>query len=86
MNKITIVTALLALVSFWAEAQVKVESSEFVELMSILARTAEFREYCMDTGGKYTKDTGIFFPGFQFVATILVLQMVKYLLWARICW
>jgi hypothetical protein len=36
--------------------------------------------------GKYTKDTGIFFPGFQFVATILVLQMVKYLLWARICW
>lgn len=65
MNKKTIITALLTLVSFWAEAQVKVENSEFVELMSILARTAEFREYCMDTGGEYTKDTEVWFAPFR---------------------
>ena len=36
---------------------IKVEASETVELISILSRTAEFQEYCMDMGGKYTEET-----------------------------
>jgi hypothetical protein len=41
----------------FANAQIKVEASETVELMAILSRTAGFSEYCMDMGGQYTKDT-----------------------------
>ena len=44
---------LLAMLSAegFANAQIKVETSETVELMSIISRTAGFREYCMDNGG-----------------------------------
>ncbi len=52
-----ILTILLAFVAMTGNAQIKVEVSETVELMAILSRTAGFREYCMDLGGKYTKDT-----------------------------
>ena len=77
MNKQTIITALLALVSFWAEAQVKVESSESVELMSILARTAGFREYCMDMGGKYTEETETWFSLFKEHPTVVYFKDLR---------
>ena len=59
------IIALLALISIVAEAQVKVESSETVELMSILSRTAGFQEYCMDMGGKYIEETETWFSPFK---------------------
>ena len=37
--------------------EVKVEASETIELMSIMARTAGFQEYHMDMAGKYTEET-----------------------------
>ena len=77
MNKKTIITALLAIVSFWAEAQVKVESSESVELMSILARTAGFREYCMDMGGKYTEETETWFSLFKEHPTVVYFKDLR---------
>ena len=48
-----------------AQAKIKVEVSETVELMAILSRTAEFREYCMDMGGQYTKDTEAWFAPYK---------------------
>ena len=53
--------AMLLAVTF-ANAQIIVEASETVELMAILSRTAGFREYCMDMGGQYTKDTEAWLP------------------------
>ena len=47
--------------AIFANAQIKVEASETVELMAILSRMAGFREYCMDMGGQYTKDTEAWF-------------------------
>ena len=47
------------------EAQIKVEVSETVELMAILSRTAGFREYSMDMGGQYTKDTETWFSAYE---------------------
>ena len=44
---------------------IRVEVSETVELMAILSRTAEFREYCMDLGGKYTEETEEWFSPFK---------------------
>ena len=44
------------------KAQLKVEVSEAVELMSILSRTAGFEEYSKDLAGQYTKDTEEWFP------------------------
>ena len=77
MNKKPFITALLALVSLWSEAQVKVESSEFVELMSILARTAEFREYCMDMGGRYTEETEAWFSPFNEHSTVAYFKKLR---------
>ena len=57
--------ALLALVAMTMQAKVDVEVSETVELMSILARTAESKEYCMDMAGDYTKDTEAWFAPFK---------------------
>ena len=48
-----------------AKAQVIVETSETVELASILARTAGFQEYCMDMGGKYTENTEAWFSPYK---------------------
>ena len=57
MKKI-ILSIILALAAiFTATAQIKIEVSETVELMSILARTAGYEEYCNDLAGQYTKDT-----------------------------
>ena len=52
-------------VATFAQSQIKVETSETVELMAILSRTAEFREYCMDLGGQYTKDTETWFAPYK---------------------
>ena len=46
-------------------AQIKVEVSETVELMSILARTAGNQEYNMDMAGQYTKDTETWFAPYR---------------------
>ena len=56
-NKLFLLLLVLLAVVTSANAQIKVEASETVELMAILSRTAGFREYCMDMGGQYTKDT-----------------------------
>ena len=47
------------------ENQIKVRASETVELMAILSRTAGFREYCMDMGAQYTRDTEGWFSSFK---------------------
>ena len=56
--------AMLLAVTF-ANAQIIVEASETVELMAILSRTAGFREYCMDMGGQYTKDTEAWYAPYK---------------------
>lgn len=65
MKRILITTILLAALTLASTAQIKPEVSETVELMSILSRTAGFQEYCMDMGGKYTKDTEERFAPFK---------------------
>ena len=65
MMKKTIFAMLLLFVMQNAGARIKVEVSECVELMSILSRTAGFREYNMDLAGQYTKDTEEWFAPFR---------------------
>jgi hypothetical protein len=65
MNKKIIITALLAVMAMGAFAQTKVEVSETIELMSILSRTAGFREYNTDLAGQYTKDTETWFAPYK---------------------
>ena len=58
--------ALLLMIGGTMQAQlVKVEASETIELMSILARTAGFKEYRMDIAGKYTEETEEWFAPFE---------------------
>ena len=59
--KKTITTALLAILTLGASAQIKSEVSETVELMSILSRTAGFQEFSDDLAGQYSKDTEAWF-------------------------
>lgn len=74
-------TFIFILLSFFAgigmKAQVTAEVSETVELMSILSRTAGFREYCMDMGGKYTKDTETWFAPYKQHAIIPYYQDLR---------
>lgn len=63
--KKAIITTLLALLTISATAQIKVEVSEPVELMSILSRTAGFQEYSTDLAGQYTKDTEAWFAPYK---------------------
>lgn len=66
MNRISvIITAFLLVITLRAGAQIKVEVSETVELMSILSRTAGFPEYNMDLAGQYTKDTETWFAKYK---------------------
>ena len=55
----------LALIAMTMQANVKVEVSETVELMSILSRTAGYQEYNMDMGGQYTDDVEAWFAPFK---------------------
>lgn len=57
--------AVVALFALTMQAQVEVEVSETVELMSILSRTAGFEEYNMDMGGQYIKDIESYFAPFK---------------------
>jgi hypothetical protein len=59
------------------ESQIKVEVSETVELMSILARTAGNREYNMDMAGQYTKDTEAWFAPYKQHATVTCFQSLR---------
>lgn len=61
----------------FSHAQIKVEVSEAVELMAILSRTAEFREYCMDMGGQYTIDTEAWFAPYKEHPTIAYFQNLR---------
>lgn len=67
MKQVKFIISIVAAVmlTFPAEAQIRVEALETVELMSILSRTAGFREYCMDAGGQYTEDTEKWFAPYE---------------------
>ena len=65
MKQKLIITALLLILTLGAKAQIKVEVSEPVELMSILSRTAGFQEYHRDLAGQYTKDTETWFAPYK---------------------
>ena len=65
MIKKIIFTCLLAITALTSAAQIKPEVSETVELMAILSRTAGFREYAMDMGGQYTKETEEWFAPYE---------------------
>ena len=57
--------------------QVKVEASETIELMSIMARTAGYREYHMDMAGKYTEETDAWFAPFESHPAVAYMQSLK---------
>ena len=61
----------------YADAQIKVETSETVELMSIISRTAGFREYCMDNGGQYTSDTETWFSAYGQHPTVTYIKELR---------
>ena len=65
MRKRNFILILLTFVSMAGQAQLKVEVSEAVELMSILSRTAGFEEYSKDLAGQYTKDTEEWFAAYR---------------------
>lgn len=58
-------------------SQIRVEVSETVELMSILARTAGNREYNMDMAGQYTKDTEAWFAPYKQHAAVTCFQSLR---------
>ena len=57
MNKKTILTMLLLVLTLGATAQVKAEISETVELMGILSRVAGYHDYSTNLTGDYSTDT-----------------------------
>lgn len=59
------------------ESQIRVEVSETVELMSILARTAGNKEYNMDMAGQYTKDTEVWFAPYKQHAAVVCFQNLR---------
>ncbi len=65
MKRRNFILFLFAFVSMAGQAQLKVEVSEAVELMSILSRTAGFEEYSKDLAGQYTKDTEEWFAAYR---------------------
>ena len=67
MNQMKFLISIIAVIflALPTAAEIRVEASETVELMSILSRTAGFREYCMDAGGQYTEDTEEWFAPYE---------------------
>ncbi len=62
------VLGLLAGLVFCCHVQAKTigpEVNEYVELMSVLARLADYPEYCMDLGGGYTEDVDRYFGKYE---------------------
>ena len=76
--KKTILSTILALAAtFTTTAQIKVEVSETIELMAILARTAGNQEYNMDMAGQYTKDTEAWFAPYKQHATVASFKSMR---------
>ena len=75
-KRFLLLLAMLSAVSF-ADAQIKVEASETVELMSIISRTAGFPEYCMDNGGQYTSDTETWFSAYGQHPTVAYVKELR---------
>ena len=66
MKKIILSLILAIAATLTATAQqIKVEVSETVELMSILARTAGYEEYSNDLAGQYSNDTEAWFAPYK---------------------
>ena len=57
--------------------QVKVEASETIELMSIMARAANFEEYHMDRAGQYTEETEAWFAPFESHPAVVYLKSLR---------
>ena len=57
--------------------QVKVETSETIELMSIMARTAGYGEYHMDKAGQYSKETEAWFAPFESHPAVAYMQSLE---------
>ena len=57
--------------------QVKVEVSETIELMSIMARAADFEEYHMDRAGQYTEETEAWFAPFDSHPAVVYLKSLR---------
>ncbi len=57
--------------------QVKVEASETIELMSIMARTAGYEEYHMDKAGQYSKETEAWFAPFESHPAVAYMQSLE---------
>lgn len=71
----TLLAALLLMGGWKMQAQqVKVEASETIELLSIMARTAGYREYNMDMAGKYTEETETWFAPFESHPAVAYMQ------------
>ena len=77
MKKIILSTILSLAATFTTTAQIKVEVSETIELMAILARTAGNQEYNMDMAGQYTKDTEAWFAPYKQHATVASFQSMR---------
>ena len=76
-TKKNVITILFTFVALVGQAQIKVEVSETVELMSILARTAGNQEYNMDMAGQYTGDTETWFSPYKQHAAVLCFQELR---------
>ena len=74
MNKKTILTMLLLVLTLGATAQVKAEVSETVELMGILSRVAGYHDYSNNLTGDYSKDTEEWFAPFKDHPTVTYYQ------------
>ena len=77
MKKIILSLILVIAATFTATAQIKVEVSETVELMSILARTAGYEEYSNDLAGQYTNDTETWFAPYKEHAAVALAREVR---------
>lgn len=77
--KKTILSIILAVAGTFSMAAqpIKVEVSETVELMSILARTAGYQEYSMDLAGQYTKDTEAWFSPYKEHAAVALASDIR---------
>ena len=77
--KIYALLAALLLMGGWKmqAQQVKVEASETIELLSIMARAAGFEEYHMDRAGQYTEETEAWFAPFDSHPAVVYLKSLR---------
>lgn len=78
MRKISLFLSFTLIVGMKLSAQqVKVEASETIELMSIMARAANFEEYHMDRAGQYTEETEAWFAPFESHSAVVYLKSLR---------